>query len=123
MTARFIPLAALALASASSQSAVAADAAAGEAIFKSRCMACHVVGAGQPGVLAPNLRGVVGRPAAATAFNYSPALKASGLTWTTASLDGFLAAPMQKVPGTRMVIAIGDARQRADVIAWLATLK
>jgi cytochrome c len=126
---RFVLPAALALVAmiAVSSGAVAADAnnqaTSGEALFKARCMACHVIGAGQQGAIAPNLRGVVGRKAASTSFNYSPALKASGLTWTKAGLDSFLAAPMKKVPGTRMVIAVGDAEQRADVIAYLATLK
>jgi cytochrome c len=129
MTIRFILPVALALIAASAipQTALAADPTgdpvAGETLFKARCMACHVVGAGQPGVIAPNLRGVVGRKAASTAFNYSPALKASGLTWNKAGLDSFLAAPMKKVPGTRMVIAVSDAKERANVIAWLATLK
>ena len=99
------------------------DAAAGAVIFKARCMACHVIGDGQKGVLAPNLRGVVGRKAASTDFNYSHALSASGLTWTKPALYEFLAAPMTKVSGTRMVIAIGDPKDRADVVAYLATLK
>ncbi len=99
------------------------DAATGATIFNARCIACHVIGAGQKGLLAPNLRGLVGRKAAVTGFSYSSALKASGLTWTKANLETFLAAPGKMVPGTRMVINIGDAHQRADVIAYLATLK
>jgi cytochrome c len=130
MAVRFVLPAALALAAALAlpHGAVAADArgdaTAGAAIFKTRCIACHVIGAGQAPMLAPNLRGVVGRKAASTGFaNYSPALKASGLTWAKGNLETFLAAPMKMVPGTRMVINISDAQQRADVIAYLATLK
>ncbi|MDE2303884.1 MAG: c-type cytochrome [Sphingomonadales bacterium] len=99
------------------------NAAAGASLFDQRCKVCHVIGEGQKGVLAPNLRGVVGRRAASTAFAYSPALKASGLTWTPAHLSQFLTAPMKMVPGTRMVVSIPDPHQRADVIAYLATLK
>lgn len=99
------------------------DPAAGETAFKAQCMGCHVVGLGQKGVLAPSLRGVVGRKAASTGFSYSVALKASGLTWTKANLDTFLAAPTKMVPGTRMFIAITDPQQRANVVAYLATLK
>ena len=86
----------------------------GEAQFKMRCGACHTVApGGVSGPLAPNLRGVVGRKAAASAFKaYSPALKASKLTWTPASLDKYLAAPGALVPGTRMVIAVSDPAQR-----------
>ena len=95
--------------------------AAGGALFKQRCAACHSVTYGQKGIIAPNLAGVVGRKAASADFAYSPALKASGLTWSTANLDRFLAAPMKLVPGTRMVVAIADPADRANVIAWLAT--
>jgi cytochrome c len=68
------------------------------------------------------LRGVVGRKAASGAFSaYSTALKKSGLTWTPATLNTFLTAPGKLVTGTRMVVMVPDARQRADIIAWLGT--
>ena len=94
----------------------------GEALFNQRCRTCHVVTpGGAPGPLAPNLRGVVGRKAATTAFRtYSPALKGSNLTWTAANLDKFLTAPTKLVPGTRMVVSIPDAAQRKALVAWLA---
>lgn len=97
----------------------------GEAQFNMRCKACHVLTpGGAPGPLAPNLRGVVGRKAGSTAFKtYSPALKASGLTWTAANLDKFLTSPMKMVPGTRMVIAVSDANQRKALVAYLAKQK
>lgn len=97
----------------------------GEAQFNMRCKACHVLTpGGAPGPLAPNLRGVVGRKAASTAFKtYSPALKASGLSWNAANLDKFLTAPGKLVPGTRMVIAVSDQAQRKALIAYLAKQK
>ncbi len=101
--------------------APAGGAAAGATLFAQRCQSCHTATAGQRAVLAPNLAGVVGRKAASTTFNYSPALKASNLTWTRANLDRFLTSPMRMVPGTRMVIAIPDAQQRAAVLDYLAT--
>ena len=100
----------------------AEDVAAGAAVFH-QCTACHTIKPGQPGVAAPNLHGVVGRKAASTAFGYSAALKASKLTWDTATLNTFLKAPSKLVPGTRMVVAISDDTQRANLIAYLATLK
>lgn len=103
--------------------AMAQDATAGAALFRGRCVACHVVTPGQKGVIAPNLSGIAGRKAGSTTYAYSAALKASGLKWDKPTLDSFLAAPMKKVPGTRMVIAIPDAKQRADVVAYLSTLK
>jgi cytochrome c len=100
--------------------AMAQDAGAGGADFKQRCQTCHT---GQPNAIGPSLKGVVGRKAASTAFGYSEALKSSGLTWTPASLDKFLASPAKTVPGTRMLVPTADAKRRADLIAYLATLK
>lgn len=100
-----------------------AQPASGASLFASKCQICHSVAAkGAPALLAPNLRGLVGRKAATGAFpSYSASLKKAGLTWSKDTLDTFLAAPSKMVPGTRMVIAVPDAKQRADIIAWLAT--
>lgn len=99
------------------------DAARGKAVF-ARCMACHQTTAGRNG-LGPTMAGVVGRKAAAVpGYAYSPAMKGSGLTWTPPVLDQYLAKPMAKVPGTRMIFAgLSDPVDRANVIAYLATLK
>ena len=104
-------------------SAVAQPAADGGALFRQRCLACHSVTPGARAVLAPNLAGIVGRGAASAAFNYSPALKASKLVWTRANLDRFLTSPMRMVPGTRMVISVSDAQQRAAILNYLATTR
>lgn len=96
----------------------------GETVFRQRCQACHTATAGQPSRIGPNLAGVVGRKAAsAPAFNYSPALKASGLTWTRANLDRYLSGPARMVPGTRMAVALTDNAQRAALITYLAARK
>lgn len=100
----------------------AEDVAAGKAVF-TQCTACHVYKPGAVGVAAPNLHGVVGRKAGSTQFAYSAALKASKLTWDPATLNTFLKAPSKLVPGTRMVIAVTNDTQRANLIAYLATLK
>jgi len=106
--------------------AFAADAANGKAVFETKCGICHA-NSNAPGgpVAGPNMVGLVGRKAASVEGfpMYSPALKASGLTWNTKLLDEFLVNPMAKVPGTMMVISLPDAQERADVIAYLATLK
>ena len=118
-----LPSALIMAAALAAQPALAADPAPnGQTLFTQRCQACHSVTPGQRGVLAPNLSGVVGRKAATVPqFNYSPALKASNVTWNRANLDRFLQAPMRMVPGTRMVIAVPDAQQRAAILNFLTT--
>ncbi len=103
--------------------AQAADAAAGEAVFKSQCSICHSVQAGRNQV-GPSLAGIVGRPAGQVAnFRYSPANKNSGLTWDQATLDRYLTNPSALVPHTIMTYGgLKDADKRANLIAYLASL-
>jgi cytochrome c len=57
-------------------------------------------------------------------FHYSEANRNSGLTWTVSTLDRYLTAPRELVPGTKMTFpGLKDAKQRADVIAYLKTLQ
>jgi cytochrome c len=106
-----------------SGSARAADAAAGEAVFKSQCSICHSVVAGRNQV-GPSLAGIVGRKAGQVPnFHYSPANKNSGLTWDEATLDRYLTSPKDTVPHTTMTYGgLKDADKRANLIAYLATL-
>ena len=103
--------------------APAGDAAKGAKLF-AQCKICHSVEPGKNG-LGPSLHDVVGRKAGTEAgFTYSPAMKNSGLTWTDAELTEYLRAPMKLVPGTKMAFAgIANEKDRADVIAYLDTLK
>jgi cytochrome c len=89
-----------------------------------KCAACHTVTAG-PGRLGPHLAGIIGRKAAAVpGFRYSPAMQKSGLTWTRENLDRYLAAPAKALPGTYMAfVGMPNAKDRADVIAYMATAK
>ena len=104
--------------------AFSADIGKGQGVF-SRCAACHTNNKGGPNGVGPNLFGVVGRKAASKPdFSYSPALKSSRIVWTPQKLDAWIANPAKLVPGTRMVFAgVSDAKQRADLIAYLGTLK
>ena len=106
-------------------SQAAGDAAHGKQVFAARCGLCHSAGPdeGEAGQ-GPPLAGVVGRRAAGEpGFDYTSALKASHLTWTSSNLDKFLAGPSKLAPGTAMPIAVGDAKTRADLIAYLASVK
>jgi len=84
------------------------------------CAACHSI---EDNDLGPRHRGVVGRKAGAvTDYNYSAALKGSGLTWTEPNLDRWLQNPSVLVPGTKMFFKIDDPQSRADIIAYLKEL-
>ena len=95
------------------------DAANGEKIF-AKCKACHTVEAGKNKV-GPSLAGVVGRKAGtAEGYNYSDAMKNSGLTWDEATLNTYLTGPKKLVPGTKMAFpGLPNEQDRLDVIAYL----
>ena len=99
------------------------DANAGQNVFRSKCGICH---SPQPNrnIIGPSLFGVVGRHSGRTPnFQYSQANVQSGLTWDPTTLDRYLTNPQQIVPGTLMTFpGLKNARERADVIAYLATL-
>lgn len=88
------------------------------------CKSCHMVAPGKNSI-GPSLFGIVGTKAGDVAgYTFSPAMMASGLTWDDATLDEYLAGPQKKVPGTRMTYAgQPDAAKRAEIIAYLKTLK
>ncbi len=95
----------------------------GDALFKQKCAMCHSVVKGTASPIGPNLFAVAGRKAGTTTFAYSAALKKSGLVWNKANLDKYLTSPSKAVPGTKMVIGVADAKQRAAIIAYLGKLK
>lgn len=99
------------------------DAAKGKALFP-RCAMCHSDAKGAPNKIGPNLWDVAGRKAGTEAgFNYSAALKNSGITWTEDNLEKWIMGPAKMVPGTRMMFAGLNHDQADDVAAYLETLK
>jgi cytochrome c len=103
--------------------AQAQDATAVKRLFTMNCSACHSPKPGQ-NLVGPSLFNVINRQAGQIPdFHYSQANVISGLTWNVAALDRYLTAPREIVPGTKMTFpGLKDAKQRADVIAYLATL-
>ncbi len=99
------------------------DAAKGEATFAA-CKVCHAVEAGV-NKIGPSLSGIVGRSAGTVAgYTYSAANKNSGITWSPEKLFQYLENPQRIVPGTKMTYpGLPDEQKRADVIAYLGTLK
>ncbi|HEY1333005.1 MAG TPA: c-type cytochrome, partial [Myxococcaceae bacterium] len=95
----------------------------GATLFQERCSVCHTIEPGVGGGQGPNLRGVVGRKAATTDFSDSAALTRWGRTWTSELLDKYLTHPGALVPGTTMVVRVPERSDRADIVAYLASLK
>jgi cytochrome c len=100
----------------------AQDATAGKTVF-AQCAACHTVD--DTNAVAPTLKGIVGRKAGSVDdFRYSRAMKAAGFAWDAAKLDAYLADPQKVVPGNVMPFSgIADAKDRANLVAYLQTLQ
>jgi cytochrome c len=96
-----------------------------ELFMANACATCHGVTRENNLTVGPNLVGVVGRKAGTTQSLMGPSenLKKYGVIWSVETLDEFLINPNAKVPGTAMIGMVADPQQRADVIAYLATLK
>jgi len=125
-TIRLTALAVLLATYAAYGSGLIGDAANGEALFMANsCPACHGVTKEDNAMVGPSLFGVVGRKAgtAPSLLGASQNLKKYGVIWSADTLDEFLADPNAKVPGTPMAGVLPDPVQRADVIAYLYTLK
>ena len=111
---------AVALALASSVAFAAGDAKRGAQLFR-QCAVCHSVQQGEH-MTGPSLAHVWNQKAGTAAgfMRYSDALKRSGLTWTEAKLDAWLAGPEKAVPGNAMTFpGVRDAQARQDLIAYL----
>jgi cytochrome c len=94
-------------------------------VAKNHCTVCHTFNKGGKVVYGPNLFNIAGKPAGAIDdYNYSAAMKKSGLTWTDKNLVGFLANPEQFIKGTKARFpGLKSAKQKADILAYIKTLK
>ncbi|WP_372526364.1 c-type cytochrome [Piscinibacter sp.] len=99
----------------------AGDAANGQALYEARCTGCHSVDENRVG---PAHRGVFGRKAGTRdGFGYSNALKASAIVWNESTLNAWLTEPERLIPGQVMNVQVSDAKARADIVAFLRSLK
>jgi cytochrome c2 len=104
---------------------LAGDTNRGKTLFQ-RCTNCHTTDAAARAKVGPGLFGVVGRPvASAPGFAYSTSLKAlSTQPWSDERLERWLAGPRVVANDTKMVFpGFAKAQDRADVIAFMKTLK
>ncbi|HEY4415645.1 MAG TPA: PQQ-dependent sugar dehydrogenase [Verrucomicrobiae bacterium] len=110
------------------QVAPTGDAGRGQTFFQQNCVICHSDSLGPDNTViikqGPSLVGVVGRPSGTSGhFNYSKAMRESGFTWDAATLYRFLVNPLTVLPGTTMPMPVPNETNRADLIAYLSTLK
>jgi cytochrome c len=113
--------AALLAAFAPAVAAAAGDATRGRELYATRCIGCHSIEADRIG---PRHRGVIGRRAGSVqGFDYSPAVRVSTIVWSAATLERWLADPEATIPGQRMNYRVGGARDRADLIEYLASAR
>jgi cytochrome c2 len=103
-----------------SASAAPTTAAAVEPAAFAVCKACHSVEPGKNGI-GPSLAGIYGDKAGTVpGYDFSDAMKGSGLTWNQATLDRYLTDPRGVVPGTKMGFGgLADAAKRQAIIDWL----
>lgn len=116
--------ASVALAASAGQAYAAGDAAAGEKVF-AKCKACHQIGEGAKNAVAPQLNGLNGRAAGSVeGYNYSEAMKGSGIKWEEASFKEFIKNPKAKVPGTKMIFqGLASDGDQDNVWAYLSQFK
>jgi cytochrome c len=99
--------------------ALAQDSAAGEAAFR-KCQPCHDVGETAKNKLGPELNGLDGRKAGTVeGYAFSDADKSSGIVWSEASFKEYLENPQEKMPGTKMILAVKNEKEVADLWAYL----
>lgn len=101
-----------------------ADVKKGETVSK-KCSACHDMTQGNANRVGPGLWEISGKDIASHAsFSYSADLMALEGNWDDEKLNLWLYNPKMMVKGTKMAFAgIKDDKQRADLIAYLKSLK
>jgi len=117
---------ALILATGFTGTAVAAgDTEAGARLFSKTCGGCHSICENARGGFGPQLNGIIGRQAGTTAdYQYSEAMKNSGVVWTRDKLAAYIEAPKKVVSGTRMIFwGISDPQKIDNLLAYLETFQ
>jgi cytochrome c len=92
----------------------------GQRVFGA-CAACHSLQPDQ-NLTGPSLAHLWNRKAGSLGSfsRYSPAMRSANVEWNDKTLDEWIADPQRVIPGNQMTFAgIKDAKQRADLIAFL----
>ena len=120
---RLLP-AALAICSAAVPFTVRADPGRGADVFDTQCAECHSIKAGK-NRKGPSLFAVMGRRAGtADGFNYSDAMKSSGIVWTATTVAHYVASPRAVVPQGKMKFdgTLGPS-EMSDLISFLESVR
>jgi cytochrome c len=97
------------------------DAERGKRAWRVECRGCHTIDQNYWG---PKHRGLIGRRVGKMkGYNFSPALAKTNLVWDADLLNKWMADPEQVVKGQWMGYRVDSAQTRADLVAYLATLK
>lgn len=102
----------------------AGNSTAGMQVYEEECSDCHSIIEGRQ-KKGPSLFGVVGRHAGQVADfgKYSEALKTSTITWSEDKINAYITDPKKFMAGGKMKYdGLENAKQRDDLIAFLATL-
>ena len=87
------------------------------------CTGCHTLDKGGADGTGPHLYGVIGREIGSVpGFGYTTAMKQAGGVWTYEKMDALLKNSQEFMPGTTMAQKFSKPEQRADILAYLATL-
>ena len=121
-----LAVAALAIALSPGLALAEGDATKGKKVFK-KCKACHYADK-KKNKVGPYLMGVFGRKAGTIeGYKYSKAMQAKAAEigeWDETKLDAYLTNPKKYLGGrSKMVFKLKKEKQRANVIAFLKTLK
>ncbi len=96
----------------------------GAIIYREACGQCHQLNAGL-NKKGPQLMNIYGAQAAELEdYTYSQGLEQSGWIWDAKTLDPYIADAQKAMPESKMLSnPMPDAKERADVIAYLSTLR
>ncbi len=102
----------------------AGDADNGAIIYEEACGQCHQLNPGS-NKKGPQLMNIYGASAAELEdYDYGAALTSSGWVWDAETLDPYIADAQKAMPDSKMLSdPMPDADERADVIAYLSTLR
>jgi cytochrome c len=101
----------------------AGQAAHGQMLYQSMCMACHSI---EYNGVGPAHMGLFNRKAGSQRdYTYSAAVAASKVVWNEKTLDQWLTDPEKFIPGQKMGFMVASPQDREDLIAYLkvATVK